>query len=142
MLTFIQSEEDAIYEQDIIKDPTSIKPWLSYIDFKLRHGNLHEQAFVLERACSLLPRSYKLWKMVRRLYLRRIQEWLLIDVVPHVSHTAPAEAQLGHLRTRVLQSQCSVRKGTHITEQDAKDMGDVPRISSSSATYYPHAQNV
>lgn len=60
----LQSEEDTIYEQDILRDPGSIKPWLVYIEFKFQHGSLHEQAYVLERACRQLPRSYKLWKMV------------------------------------------------------------------------------
>jgi hypothetical protein len=42
-----QSDEDVIYEQDILRDGSgSIKPWLSYIDLKLQHGNIHEQAFV------------------------------------------------------------------------------------------------
>jgi pre-mRNA-splicing factor SYF1 len=63
-LTRAQSEEDAVYEQDILQNPGTIKPWLTYIDFKFKHGNLHEQAYVLERACRALPRSYKLWKMV------------------------------------------------------------------------------
>ncbi|KEY66578.1 hypothetical protein S7711_01872 [Stachybotrys chartarum IBT 7711] len=57
------SEEDSVYEQDIIRDPASIKPWLAYIDFKTRHGAIVEQAFVMERACNQLPRSYKLWKL-------------------------------------------------------------------------------
>jgi pre-mRNA-splicing factor SYF1 len=61
----VQSEEDTIYEQDILQNPGTIKPWLTYIDSKFQHGNLHEQAYVLERACRALPRSYKLWKMVR-----------------------------------------------------------------------------
>lgn len=65
---YLISEEDTIYEQDIFGEPGGIKPWLAYIDFKMRHGSLHEQAFVLERACLQLPRSYKLWKMY--LYLR------------------------------------------------------------------------
>lgn len=67
-----KSEEDTIYEQDILRDPGNIKHWLAYLDFKFRHGSLHEQAFVLERACFQLPRSYKLWKMVCR-----IPSWLL-----------------------------------------------------------------
>ena len=42
-----KSDEDAIYEQDILREGSgSIKPWLSYIDLKLQHGNIHEQAFV------------------------------------------------------------------------------------------------
>lgn len=63
-LTIWQSEEDTIYEQDILRDPGSTKPWLAYIEFKFQHGSILEQAFVLERACRQLPRSYKLWKMV------------------------------------------------------------------------------
>ncbi|RYP02593.1 hypothetical protein DL764_005719 [Monosporascus ibericus] len=57
------ADEDAVYEQDILRDPGSTKPWLAYIQFKFQHGTLQEQAFVLERACLQLPRSYKLWKM-------------------------------------------------------------------------------
>ncbi|XXG95036.1 H(+)-transporting V1 sector ATPase subunit D [Hypoxylon texense] len=57
------TDEDAVYEQDILRDPGSTKPWLAYIQFKVQHGTIQEQAFVLERACIQLPRSYKLWKM-------------------------------------------------------------------------------
>ena len=45
-----KSEEDTIYEQDILRDPDSIKPWLAYIEIKLRHGSLHDKAFVRLRA--------------------------------------------------------------------------------------------
>ncbi|KAI1382437.1 TPR-like protein [Hypoxylon crocopeplum] len=57
------TDEDAVYEQDVIRDRGSTKPWLAYFQFKRQHGTLQEQAFVLERACQQLPRSYKLWKM-------------------------------------------------------------------------------
>lgn len=66
-----QSEEDILYEQDIQRNPGSTRPWLAYIEYKQRHGALQEQAFVMERACTQLPRSYKLWKMVRRGALRQ-----------------------------------------------------------------------
>ncbi|KAI9757602.1 MAG: pre-mRNA-splicing factor syf1 [Chaenotheca gracillima] len=69
---YLISEEDTVYEQDILRDPSSIKPWLAYVDFKLQHGTLHEQAFVLERACMELPRSYKLWKMYLDLRARHL----------------------------------------------------------------------
>ncbi|KAG6042155.1 Pre-mRNA-splicing factor syf1 [Claviceps citrina] len=58
----IVSNEDFIYEQDVLRDPASVKPWLVYIDFKFRHGNILEQNLVMARACAQLPRSYKLWK--------------------------------------------------------------------------------
>ncbi|KAI6773540.1 hypothetical protein HG531_000389 [Fusarium graminearum] len=57
------SNEDSVYEQDILRDPGSVKPWLTYIEFKTRHGSILEQAYVMERACTQLPRSYKLWKL-------------------------------------------------------------------------------
>jgi pre-mRNA-splicing factor SYF1 len=60
---YLISSDDTIYEQDILRNPGSVKPWLTYIDHKMRNGTIHEQAFVQERACIMLPRSYKLWKL-------------------------------------------------------------------------------
>ena len=60
---FLLSPDDTIYEQDLFRNAGSIRPWLAYIDAKIRNGTIHEQAFVMERACIHLPRSYKLWKM-------------------------------------------------------------------------------
>ncbi|KAL8399596.1 hypothetical protein RB594_000116 [Gaeumannomyces avenae] len=57
------TDDDYVYEQDILRSPGSTKPWLAYISYKIQHGTPEEQAFVLERACVQLPRSYKLWKM-------------------------------------------------------------------------------
>lgn len=47
-----KSNEDVVYEQDILRDPGSIKPWLSYIEFKAQHGTPQDQAFV--SVCPLL----------------------------------------------------------------------------------------
>ncbi|KAI9886273.1 MAG: GDP/GTP exchange factor for ARF [Watsoniomyces obsoletus] len=65
------SSDDTVYEQDILRNPGSIKPWLAYIDFKA-HGSLRDQAYVLERACTELPRSYKLWKMYLTLRVKHV----------------------------------------------------------------------
>ena len=54
---YLISADDVVYEQDILRDPDSIKPWLIYIDYKHQHGSLLDQAYVLERACIALPRS-------------------------------------------------------------------------------------
>ena len=69
----MQSMDDVIYEQDILRDTGSIKPWLIYIDYKHQHGTLLEQTFVLERACRQLPRSYKLWKMYLDLRIKHLR---------------------------------------------------------------------
>ncbi|RDA90942.1 hypothetical protein CP533_5353 [Ophiocordyceps camponoti-saundersi (nom. inval.)] len=59
----VVSGDDAAYEQDILRDPASVKPWQTYIEFKSRHGTVFEINTVMARACAQLPRSYKLWKM-------------------------------------------------------------------------------
>ncbi|KAI9928279.1 pre-mRNA-splicing factor syf1 [Aspergillus wentii] len=60
---YLIADQDTVYEQDLLRDSGSIKPWLAYIEYKQQHGTLYEQAFVMERACRQLPRSYKLWKL-------------------------------------------------------------------------------
>ncbi|KKK15712.1 hypothetical protein P175DRAFT_0514188 [Aspergillus ochraceoroseus IBT 24754] len=60
---YLIGDQDTVYEQDLLRNPGSIKPWLAYIEYKQQHGTIFEQAFVMERACKQLPRSYKLWKM-------------------------------------------------------------------------------
>ncbi|EFR03205.1 pre-mRNA-splicing factor syf1 [Nannizzia gypsea CBS 118893] len=69
---FLIANDDAVYEQDILRDPRSIKPWLSYIEHKKKNGTLYEQSFVMERACKQLPRSYKLWKMYLELRINHV----------------------------------------------------------------------
>ncbi|KAK4994820.1 pre-mRNA-splicing factor syf1, partial [Elasticomyces elasticus] len=70
---YLISENDIIYENDILRNPESIRPWLDYVRFKRQHGSLLEQAFVLERACNALPRSYKLWKMYLELRIKHLK---------------------------------------------------------------------
>ncbi|CBF90179.1 hypothetical protein AN0111.2 [Aspergillus nidulans FGSC A4] len=77
---YLIADNDSVYEQDLLRNPGTIKPWLAYIEYKQQNGTLYEQAFVgrpldaliisilndfqvMERACKQLPRSYKLWKM-------------------------------------------------------------------------------
>ena len=71
---YLIAAEDAIYEQDILRNPSSIRPWLTYIDHKMRNGTIHEQAFVQERACIHLPRSYKLWKMYLEFRIKHLRK--------------------------------------------------------------------
>ena len=42
----VQADQDTVYEQDLLRSPGSIKPWLAYIEYKQQHGTLYEQAFV------------------------------------------------------------------------------------------------
>ena len=70
---YLIGENELVYENDIFQDQSgSIKPWLAYIEFQMKHGNLLRQAFVLERACNHLPRSYKLWKLYLNLRTKHL----------------------------------------------------------------------
>lgn len=72
---YLISSDDVIYEQEILRDPGSVKPWLRYIDYKQQYGaSVLEQAFVLERACTYLPRSYKLWKMYLDIRIKHLRD--------------------------------------------------------------------
>ncbi|KAK3379888.1 hypothetical protein B0T24DRAFT_613368 [Lasiosphaeria ovina] len=68
----LQNDDDFPYEQDLQRNPGNTKPWLAYIEFKLQHGTPREQAFIMERACLQLPRSYKLWKMYLRFRTKHV----------------------------------------------------------------------
>jgi pre-mRNA-splicing factor SYF1 len=87
---YLISPDDVVYEQDILRDPSSVKPWLRYIDYKQQHrATLLEQAFVLERACAHLPRSYKLWKMYLELRVKHLRD---VNPAVHVREYAKVNA--------------------------------------------------
>lgn len=128
-----------------MRDPGNTKPWLAYIEFKLKHGAIMEQAFVMERACMQLPRSYKLWKMVRAIPFdnhyttnneRTInQNVYLVSAFPH---EARFQAQCCCFRPRVQEGQFTVRKGSDSAQQDAAHMGDVSQLPPFATTRHPN----
>ncbi|KAG9997816.1 TPR-like protein, partial [Aureobasidium melanogenum] len=70
---YLVTDNDVIYEQDILRNPANIRAWLDYASFKRQTGSLLDQAFVLERACNALPRSYKLWKLYLELRVSHLR---------------------------------------------------------------------
>ncbi|OJJ50936.1 hypothetical protein ASPZODRAFT_11777 [Penicilliopsis zonata CBS 506.65] len=70
---YLIADQDTVYEQDVLRDAGSVKPWLAYIEYKQQHGTLYEQAFIMERACKQLPRSYKLWKMYLEFRMKHLR---------------------------------------------------------------------
>lgn len=54
-------DDDIPFEQETLKNPGDIGPWLRYVEFKADRS-IVEQVFVYERACRAFGRSYKLWK--------------------------------------------------------------------------------
>ena len=53
-------EEDFPYEEDVQRNPYSIRSWLRYLDFK-SHASPRARFPIFERALKELPGSYKLW---------------------------------------------------------------------------------
>jgi pre-mRNA-splicing factor SYF1 len=68
---YLIAEEDIPYEEELIRNPFTLQPWLRYLQHKTDRP-LHEKVFVLERACRELPGSYKLWKMYLDLRARHL----------------------------------------------------------------------
>ncbi|KAI8388606.1 uncharacterized protein BYT42DRAFT_240737 [Radiomyces spectabilis] len=58
---FMINEHDIPYEEELLRNPYSLRSWLRYTDHK-RNGPFSEMCLVFERALKVLPGSYKLWK--------------------------------------------------------------------------------
>ncbi|KAK0094102.1 hypothetical protein PV326_011823 [Microctonus aethiopoides] len=81
---YIFNDEDLPYEEEILRNPYSVKHWQRYIDHlkTTKNGNLN---IVFERALKELPGSYKLWynylcHRVSQLKDRRLDDPLYEDV--------------------------------------------------------------
>jgi pre-mRNA-splicing factor SYF1 len=59
--SFLEEEQDFEFEEAIVKNPYSLKLWWRYIEVK-KSATSKVRNVLHERACKLLPRSYKLWK--------------------------------------------------------------------------------
>lgn len=57
---FIIEEADIPYEEDILKNPYSVKAWLRYLEHK-RTAPRAVRNLVYERALKEIPGSYKIW---------------------------------------------------------------------------------
>lgn len=77
---YLISESDIPYEQDVLRQPHTLAPWLKYIEHKSESA-IHERVFILERACRDLGRSYKVWKIYLDL---RVQHLLGINPAKYV----------------------------------------------------------
>ncbi|KAL2653618.1 hypothetical protein R1flu_021746 [Riccia fluitans] len=63
------SEEDLLYEEEILRNPFSLKLWWRYLQAR-RESPFKKRAILFERALKALPGSYKLWHR----YLRELLE--------------------------------------------------------------------
>jgi pre-mRNA-splicing factor SYF1 len=56
----VLDEHDLAYEEEILRNPNSTKPWIRYIEHKA-DAPKNILNLVFERALKELPGSYKLW---------------------------------------------------------------------------------
>ena len=73
-----QSDDDLPFEEDILRNPFSVKHWLRYIDHKME-SSPDVVNMVYERALKELPGSYKLWIGYLRLRVSQIKGNPVID---------------------------------------------------------------
>uniref|UniRef100_A0A8C4QSM6 XPA binding protein 2 n=1 Tax=Eptatretus burgeri TaxID=7764 RepID=A0A8C4QSM6_EPTBU len=71
-------EDDLPYEEEIIRNPYSVKCWMRYVDFKKGSSN-HVVNLVYERALKELPGSYKLWYNYLKLRRRQVKGRCVTD---------------------------------------------------------------
>lgn len=64
----LPTEEDLLYEEELLRNPYSLKMWTRYID--ARQGVAERRRHVLfERALKALPGSYKVQRTAHRIWL-------------------------------------------------------------------------
>jgi pre-mRNA-splicing factor SYF1 len=78
-LLFMISTEDIPYEEDLLRQPGSLRCWLKYIEHK-QNAPLAQRFFIYERAVKDLPGSYKLWKAYLDLRCASAAE---LDILKH-----------------------------------------------------------
>ncbi|KAF7997599.1 hypothetical protein HCN44_006170 [Aphidius gifuensis] len=82
--TYVFKDDDLPYEEEILRNPYSVKHWSRYIDY-LKTSKSPNLNIVFERALKELPGSYKLWYQYlchrrKQLKTRRIDDPLYDDV--------------------------------------------------------------
>uniref|UniRef100_A0A8C5WMC7 Pre-mRNA-splicing factor SYF1 n=1 Tax=Leptobrachium leishanense TaxID=445787 RepID=A0A8C5WMC7_9ANUR len=75
----ILEEDDLQYEEEILRNPYSVKCWLRYIECKL-NGPVHALNMVYERALKELPGSYKLWYAYLRQRRKQVKRKCITDL--------------------------------------------------------------
>ncbi|CAG8589238.1 24475_t:CDS:10 [Dentiscutata erythropus] len=70
---YMIEEIDIPFEEEILRNPYTLKSWFRYIDHKVEQP-IQQRIFVHERALKELPGSYKLWKQYLDLRREQVQD--------------------------------------------------------------------
>nr|CAD7396578.1 unnamed protein product [Timema cristinae] len=77
-LDIIFNEDDLPYEEEILRNPFSVKHWLRYIEHK-KGSSRQTVNIIYERALKELPGSYKLWYNYLKLRRRQVKGHCITD---------------------------------------------------------------
>ncbi|XP_058802784.1 pre-mRNA-splicing factor syf1 homolog [Phymastichus coffea] len=84
---YIFNEEDLPYEEEILRNPYSVKHWQRYIDH-LKNTNSPNLNVVYERALKELPGSYKLWYQYLKHRVNQVKDRCITDPLYEVVNNA------------------------------------------------------
>ncbi|CAG0878572.1 unnamed protein product [Darwinula stevensoni] len=77
-MTIIFTEDDVPFEEEILRNPYSVKHWLRYIEHK-KEAPKEDINLIYERALRELPGSYKLWYAYLKLRKLQVKGRCVID---------------------------------------------------------------
>ena len=69
-----------MYEEDILRNPYSVKAWIRYVNHKIEEEKFDEVVVIYERAVKELPRSYKLWNGYLRFICKQVRGKCVLEV--------------------------------------------------------------
>jgi len=76
-------EEDLVFEEELLRNPKSLKAWLRYIEARKAGGKTWRERqkinLIYERAVKELPGSYKLWYNYLRLRRKQVRKKPISD---------------------------------------------------------------
>ncbi|VEN48937.1 unnamed protein product [Callosobruchus maculatus] len=106
------SEDDLPYEEEILRNPYSVKHWLRYIDHK-KSSPKHGVNIIYERSLKELPGSYKLWYNYLRCRRQQIKNRCITDPgYEEVNNTFERALVFMHKMPRIWMDYC-----TFLTDQ-------------------------
>ncbi|RKP38467.1 hypothetical protein BJ085DRAFT_23335 [Dimargaris cristalligena] len=75
-------DDDLAFEDDIVRNPNTLRCWLRYLDHKA-DAPISHRVFLYERAVHELPGSYKLWKAYLDLRVSLVRGWNPVVYADH-----------------------------------------------------------
>ncbi|RZF38032.1 hypothetical protein LSTR_LSTR006431 [Laodelphax striatellus] len=124
IMELVFNEEDLPYEEEILRNPFSVKHWLRYIDHK-KDAPKNGVNIIYERALKELPGSYKLWYNYLKLRRRQVKGRTILDpAYEDVNNAFERSLVFMHKMPRIwldycqfLTDQCRVTRTRHLFDR-------------------------